>query len=405
MNASVQEESVNGSLILVINAGSSSVRFATFERSVSLRRISSGKINRIGLINATFDFCDSKTGRIEKQAVNVANHQDATKFLIEWLNEKVGLKSIAAIGHRVVHGMHKSEPQLVTQALLHELGLIIPCDPQHLPGEIALIQAFHVRVPNIRQVVCFDTDFHSRMPRVAKLLSIPRRFDRKGIHRYGFHGLSYEFLIQELSRIGDSNTLRGRIILAHLGNGASLAAVRDGKSIDTTMGFTPASGLPMSTRSGDLDPGLVGYLARTEQMSVADFDQMINHDSGLLGVSETSSDMRDLIEKEADDSRAAEAIELFCYNAKKAIGSFVAVLGGLQTLVFTGGVGENSASVRYRICEGLNCLGINIDKDRNARNTDIISAWDSPVCVRVIRTDEEQVIASATSLLLGGTDE
>jgi acetate kinase len=238
------------------------------------------------------------------------------------------------------------------------------------------------------------------MPRVARLLPIPRRYAAKGVERYGFHGLSYAYLMEELGRL-DPAAAKGPVILAHLGNGASLAAVRDGKSIDTSMGFTPTGGLVMSTRTGDLDPGLVYYLARTERMTAAQFQQMVNHQSGLLGVSGTSPDLRDLCAREATDVRAAEAVELFCYQARKWIGSFAAVLGGLDTLVFAGGIGENASSVRQRICHELGFLGIKLDRKRNAKNAPLISSDASRVKVRVIRTDEELMIARSVCRLLG----
>jgi acetate kinase len=238
------------------------------------------------------------------------------------------------------------------------------------------------------------------MPRVAKLLPIPRRYDAKGIQRYGFHGLSYSFLMEELARLGDPSAKTGRVILAHLGNGASLAAVHDGKSIDTSMGFTPTAGLVMSSRSGDLDPGLVSYLARTEQMSATKFQEMVNHESGLLGVSEISSDLRDLLARESDDFRAAEAVALFCYQAKKWIGSFAAALGGLDTLVFAGGIGENAHIIRERICDGLDFLGIKLDQKRNAENAPLISPDAGRVKVRVIRTNEELMIARSVIRVL-----
>jgi acetate kinase len=231
------------------------------------------------------------------------------------------------------------------------------------------------------------------MPRVAKLLPIPRRFDAKGIQRYGFHGLSYAYLMEELARLGDPAAKTGRVILAHLGNGASLAAVREGQSIDTSMGFTPTAGLVMSTRSGDLDPGLAPYLARTEKMTTPQFYKMVNHESGLLGVSETTSDMRDLLAQEASDLRAAEAVALFCYQAKKWIGSFAAALGGLDTLVFAGGIGENCPAIRTRICEGLEFLGMELHEPRNSENEAVISSDTCRATVRVIRTDEELMIA------------
>jgi acetate kinase len=296
--------------------------------------------------------------------------------------------------------MQHTEPELVTRELLEELHRISPCDPDHLPGEIELIETFRQRHPKLPQVACFDTAFHRAMPRVAKLLPIPRRYDAKGVQRYGFHGLSYAYLIEELARLGDPAATTGRVILAHLGNGASLAAVRDGKSIDTSMGFTPTAGLVMSTRSGDLDPGLAPYLARTEQMTVEQFYEMVNHKSGLLGVSETSSDMRDLLARETHDVRAAEAVALFCYQAKKWIGSFAAVLGGLDALVFAGGIGENAPSIRARVCDGLAFLGVALSESRNAATAGVISTDASPVTVRVIPTDEDLMIARSARRVL-----
>jgi acetate kinase len=296
--------------------------------------------------------------------------------------------------------MKHIQPEIVTQELLDELHRIRPYDPDHLPREIELIEAFRQRHPKLPQVACFDTAFHQTMPRVAKLLPLPRRFDAKGVQRYGFHGLSYAYLMEELTRLGDPAAATGRVILAHLGNGASLAAVRDGKSMDTSMGFTPTAGLVMSTRSGDLDPGLAPYLERTEQMTTKQFYEMVNHESGLLGVSETSSDMRDLLAREKQDVRAAEAVALFCYQAKKWIGSFAAALGGLDTLVFAGGIGENAPVVRTRICDGLGFLGIELNQARNADNAAVISANGSRVAVRVIRTDEELMIARSVCRIL-----
>jgi acetate kinase len=297
--------------------------------------------------------------------------------------------------------MKHIEPALVTQELLDELHRISPNDPDHLPREIELIETFRQRHPKLPQLACFDTAFHHTMARVAKILPIPRRFDAKGVQRYGFHGLSYAYLMEELARLGDPAATTGRVILAHLGNGASLAAVRDGKSIDTSMGFTPTAGLVMSTRAGDLDPGLAPYLARTEQLTTKQFYKMVNHESGLLGVSETSSDMRDLLAHEASDLRAAEAVALFCYQAKKWIGSFAAALGGLDTLVFAGGIGENAPLVRARICEGLGFLGIELNESRNAETAGVISCDASRVTVRVIRTDEELMIARSVCHVSG----
>ncbi len=284
--------------------------------------------------------------------------------------------------------------------MLDELHRIRPYDPDHLPREIELIEAFRQRHPKLPQVACFDTAFHRTMPRVAKLLPIPRRYEAKGVQRYGFHGLSYAYLMEELARLGDPAATKGRVILAHLGNGASLAAVRDGKSIDTSMGFTPTAGLVMSTRSGDLDPGLALLPGAHRADDATQFHDMVNHESGLLGVSETSSDMRDLLARETKDVRAAEAVALFCYQAKKWIGAFAAALGGLDTLVFAGGIGENAPPIRERICDGLGFLGIELDRTRNAKNAPLISPDAGRVKVRVIRTDEELMIARSVTRVL-----
>jgi len=317
------------------------------------------------------------------------------------LEQKFPMTNLVAIGHRVVHGGDRYyEPQRLTSDVMEALRRLSPYDPDHLPGEIELIEACCQRYPTFLQVACFDTAFHRDMPRVARLLPIPRRYDAAGVQRYGFHGLSYAYLMEELTSIAPHQA-KGRIILAHLGNGASMAAVQGGKGIDTSMGFTPAAGLPMSTRSGDLDPGLVSYLSTTEGMTVQQFHTMVNQQSGLLGVSETSSDLRDLLASESQDPRAAEAVALFCYQAKKWIGSFAAALGGLDTLVFSGGIGENSVVIRSRICEGLEFLGIALDETGNESGAAIISREGTRVTVRVIQTDEESQIARSVLQVLG----
>jgi acetate kinase len=290
--------------------------------------------------------------------------------------------------------------------MVAELHRLSPFDPEHLPEEILLTEAFHRRFPDLPQVACFDTAFHHDLPRVARLLPIPRRYEAQGVRRYGFHGLSYAFLMGELAHLDGAEAAQGRVILAHLGNGASLAAVRDGKPVDTSMSFTPTAGVPMSTRSGDLDPGLLWYLARTEGFDAKRFNEMVNFQSGLLGVSETSSDMHDLLDRETQDVRAAEAVALFCYQVKKWIGAFAAALGGLDTLVFAGGIGEHAPPVRARICDGLGFLGIELNETRNAKGAPLISPDAGRVTVRVIRTDEELMIArSVTRLLSLGTSK
>jgi acetate kinase len=390
--------------ILTINAGSSSIRFALFAAAAPPRRVLDGKIDRIGSAEASF--WAGRTGQPARQIkLGAAQGQVGVDSLVEWLDAQSGFAKPDAVGHRVVHGMLHTAPERVTAALLGELRRITPFDPEHMPREIALIEALQQRYSSVPHVACFDTAFHRSMPRVATLLPIPRRYLAQGVQRYGFHGLSYTFLMRELARIGDAAATRGRVILAHLGSGASLAAVRDGQCVDTSMGFTPAAGLVMGTRSGDLDPGLMSYLALTEHLDAAQFQTMVNHESGLLGVAESSADVRDLLDCEDNDSRAREALALFCHQAKKWIGSFAAVLGGVDTLVFAGGIGENAAPLRRRICDGLQFLGIEIDESQNLRNAPRISTVAAAAAVRVIRTDEESVIAELTAGLLGMIDK
>ena len=385
--------------ILAINAGSSSIKFAVYQADAPRKPSLSGKLDRLGVEGSTLSWRamegPSREGRTE-----VPDKTPSTALLIDWLAAREEFAAVTAVGHRVVHGFAHVEPERVTPDLLDELHRLTPYAPDHLPREIELIEAFCARHPDLPQVACFDTAFHVRMPRVAKLLPIPRRYQAKGLQRYGFHGLSYAYLIEELARAAGPDAAHGRVILAHLGNGASLAAVQGGASIDTSMGFTPAAGLVMGTRTGDLDPGLLSFLAHTEQMTVKQFDQMINHESGLLGVSETSADMRDLLSRETDDVRAAEAVALFCYQAKKWVGAFAAALGGLDTLVFSAGIGEQSAAIRARICAGLGFLGIDLDDGRNAAHAAVISAPASRVTVRVMPTNEELMIARWVSRVL-----
>lgn len=387
--------------LLAINVGSSSIRFAVFGAGGPVQRLLAGKVDRVGLSGTAFVVDDPDGGSQVPRRLPVGDHRTAVGYLLDWLEEQPVFSSVKGTGHRVVHGMRHSEPERVTPKLLAELHRITPYAPDHLPRELEMIEALRKRHPKVPQVACFDTAFHRTMPRVAKLLPLPRRYTAKGVERYGFHGLSYSYLLEELARLGDPAATRGRVILAHLGNGASMAAVRDGQSIDTSMGFTPTAGLVMSTRTGDLDPGLVSYLARAEKMTAPQFQRMVSHESGLLGISGTSSDMRDLCAREGTDVRAAEAVALFCYQAKKWIGSFAASLGGVDTLAFAGGIGENAPLVRERICNGLGYLGIELDQARNAENAPLISTDVGRVKVRVIHTDEELMIARSVTRVLG----
>lgn len=388
------------SSVLTINAGSSSIKFAIYEAGAVLTSPLHGQLDRVGLDGATLSWTTASNGTVEER-VDGRDPAAAAGFLIDWLEARGALASIAGVGHRVVHGLARTEPARITRDVLAELKGAAPYAPDHLPREIEVIEMLGGRYPRLVQVACFDTAFHAAMPAVARILPLPRRYHEKGVRRYGFHGLSYAYLLEELGRAAGEPAAAGRVILAHLGNGASLAAVKEGRSIDTSMGFTPAAGLVMSTRTGDLDPGLVSFLARTEQMTAAAFHRMVNHESGLLGVSGLSSDMRDLLAREAEDARAAEAVALFCYQARKWIGAFAAALGGLDTLVFSAGIGERSATVRARICEGLGFLGIEVDDRRNAANAAVVSTDASRVAVRVIPTDEELMIARTAFRVLG----
>jgi len=385
--------------VLVLNAGSSSLKFAVFADGVSSARTATGVIERIGSPAATFTLRDMAGGPEERLGLPAPDHVSALAAL---LARSADLAGFRAVGHRVVHGgPHYREPQRIDAAMLAGLRRIQSFDPEHLPAELALMEFLAAKFPQVPQVACFDTAFHGSLPRVATVLPLPRRYEAQGVRRYGFHGLSYAFLLQELERLAGRPAAQGRVILAHLGNGASLAAVHQGQSVDTTMAFTPAAGLVMGTRSGDMDPGLVSFLARSEQLTAAQFDRMMNHESGLLGISETSADMRDLLEREAGDVRAAEAVAVFCQQVKKGLGAYAAVLGGLDTLVFAGGIGEHAAPVRARICAGLGFLGLALDETRNAAHAPVISTAASRVTVRVIRTDEELMIARSVSQVLG----
>ena len=322
--------------VLAVNAGSSSLKFAVFAPGEPPPRRASGSVERIGQPRAALTL-DTAASR----EVAATDHAAALSLAVDALAARgVGFE---AIGHRIVHGGPRFlEPSTVTPDLLAELQRISPFDPEHLPAEIALIEAFARRFPRLPQVACFDTAFHRDLPRVSRLLPIPRKYETEGVRRYGFHGLSYAYLTRALAR--EPGGVPPRLVIAHLGNGASVAAVRDGTSVDTTMAFTPTAGLPMSRRSGDLDPGLVAYLARTEGMTAEQFHDMVNSRSGLLGISETSSDVRDLLARETADVRAAEALAVFCYHVRKAIGAYAAALGGRTPWSSRGG----SARTRRR---------------------------------------------------------
>src|ERR1700754_1307211 len=413
--------------ILAVNGGSSSIKFSLYKSGMGQIPVEwlSGKIDRIGLPGSKLTYTNSRnneeaTGSAEGEeksgdaatggqktgelAVDAKTPREAAAFLLDWL-ENEGARPLAGVGHRVVHGLQHRQAAFIDDQLVEELKKIRGYDPDHLPGEIDLIELFRSKEPDTPQVACFDTAFHATLPRLAKLLPLPRRYDEAGLQRYGFHGLSYAYIMEELTRI-DIAVARGSVVIAHLGSGASLAAVKDGVSIDTTMGFTPTGGIVMGTRTGDLDPGAIWYLLQNERLTPAQFSRLVNHESGLLGVSATSSDMQDLLTRESSDERAAEAVGLFCYQIKKSIGAFSAVLGGLDALVFTGGIGEKSAVIRSRICSGLGYLGISLGPGANGSNEAngssavSIGAKESRTAVYAIPTDEEWMIARSVNQLL-----
>lgn len=386
--------------LLTINAGSSSIRFGIYRSDKPPRCLLSGLIEGIGSKRATLSIADpGHAAASSPLRVPAGGHGAAARFLFDWLETQPGYATVAAVGHRIVCGTLHTEAEPITAALRKEFRRQAPYNADHLPRQLALIEEVSRRRPDLPQVACFDTAFHRTMPPVAKLLPIPRRYAVKGVERFGFHGLSYAYLMEELRRI-DPAAAKGRVILAHLGSGASMAAVHHGKSVDTSMGFTPTSGLMMSTRPGDLDPGLVYYLARANHVTAAGFQRMVTEESGLLGVSGTSADLRELLAREAHDPHAEDAVALFCYQAKKWIGSFAAVLGGVETLVFAGGIGENAPLIRQRICAGLGFLGIELDTRRNSRHAPVISRAGSRVAVRIIHTDEDQMIARSVRRML-----
>lgn len=383
--------------ILAINRGSSSLKFAIYNMGQSETLVLSGGMNKLDSSIGFFHVRDANGKNLVDKQLNLAAQNGDIGTFLTWLKGNAAGKNLDAIGYRVVHGGTKfNQPNLVTPELMALLKEIVPFAPDHLPQEIRIIETVGKAYPTLKHVACFDTAFHRSMPDLAQVFALPRSLRDEGVIRYGFHGLSYDFIMNELKNEAGRDVANGRVIIAHLGSGASMAAVRSGKSIETTMGFTPAGGLMMSTRSGDLDPGIILYLLERQGLSSSCVREMLNKQSGLLGVSGLSSDMEELLEKEAENPYAAEAVELFCYQAKKFLGAFAAVLGGLDTLVFTAGIGENSSVIRWRICKDMNYLGISLDSSRNDVNAPVISCENSPVTVRVMKTNEELMIARDT---------
>ena len=388
--------------ILTINCGSSTLKFDLFDAADWELSIARGAVDRIGGRGSAELI--SESGERKLRSIAAADHGEATLHAIRLLDSSGFFDTLEAVGHRVVHGGARfSGPVLLDAEAEVAIEEFAELAPLHNGPAVAAIRAVREALgPGMSQVAAFDTAFHSRMPRVARLYALPRHLAEEGVVRYGFHGLSYEYVMEELHRV-DPGVADGRVVVAHLGNGASMAAVRDGAGVDTTMGFSPTGGLVMGTRSGDLDPSVPLFLLEERGMSPTQVSDLVNKQAGLLGVSGTSADMRDLLERGASDPHAAEAVALFCYQARKSLGALAAALGGLDALIFTGGIGEHSSSVRERICEGLGFLGIRLDPDRNAEHAPVISHDGDPVTVRVIPTNENLMVARHTRQLITPT--
>jgi acetate kinase len=378
--------------ILTMNRGSATLKSALYGTGDHEELLLSMTVDEGGSSGGRLKIDDASESTVFDSGVDSGPPENALEVMFGWLEEHGFLSGLAAAGHRLVHGGTRyREPQRITPEFLTEIEQLIPLDPDHMPAAIHGIRFIAKKFPELPQVACFDTAFHSSLPTVARMYALPRNLYDQGIVRYGFHGLSYEYVMGELQAL-EGKLAGGRVIIAHLGNGASMVAVKEGKSIDTSMGFTPLEGLVMGTRSGDVDPGLLLYLLEQKKMSGKEMSTMLNKESGLLGVSGTSGDMRNLLEKMQQDSRAGEAVELFCYRAKKYIGAYAAALGGLDVLVFAGGIGERAPVVRKGICDGLDFLGVRLDAASNEANAALISFPASGVKVRVIKTNEDLMI-------------
>jgi acetate kinase len=376
--------------VLVINAGSSSIKVALCSPD-STQPLLEASVTGVNQTNAQLHTQEGSKQLIQDDTAS------AIQAIIQWLNSILDTTSLAAIGHRIVHGgLHYHRPVVIMEDIEQDLTQLIPFDPEHLPAALQLIQAMREQFPEVPQVACFDTAFFHDLPQIAQTIPLPAQYTNHGVRRYGFHGLSYTYLLSALQDAAGEEAANGRLILAHLGSGASLAAIHHGKPVDTTMGLTPASGIVMSSRSGDLDPGIASYLSSQWDVTPQQFGHIVNFESGLLGVSGLSADMYTLLQQETTNEQARLAVDLFCYQARKAIGALAASLGGVDTLVFSGGIGEQSAIIRDRICEGLEFLGLKLDSSQNDQQAAVISSPESRVTIRVIPTNEAHAIATQT---------
>ncbi len=386
-------------VILCLNSGSSSLKFALYDLGeVEEVRLAHGAVERIGLAGGHLWIRGMDNEALVDVHRDFPGHTAAAEGIAAAAKD-LGFPPPVAVCHRVVHGgPYHTAPERVDTQLLAELRRLIAFAPLHLPSAIQGIEAVTERFPGLPQVACFDTAFHRRMPEVAQRFPLARDFWHEGVRRYGFHGLSYEYIVAALGAAA-----QGRLVIAHLGNGASLAAALNGQPLDTTMGFTPTGGVMMGTRSGDLDPGVLIHLMHGKGYDAGQLDELVNHRAGLLGVSGLSPDMKTLLEQREREPHAAQAVELFCYLLRKHIGALTAVLSGLDTLVFTGGIGERAAPVRWEVCRGLAYLGIDLDPQKNAVHAEIISTPGSACTVQVIPTNEDLMIARHTRTLLFST--
>jgi acetate kinase len=382
--------------LLTLNVGSSSLKAVLYDLGPAETVVVRAAADRLGQPQGTLQVRDAAGAVLLDHADPLADHAAALAVLFAWLRAQRLDEGLRAVGQRVVHGGSQySAPTRITATVLATLRSLVPLDTEHLPQTLRVVEQVRQTYPDLPQVACFDTAFHRQMPRVAQMLPLPRDLWDAGMRRYGFHGLSYEYVLHALHE-QDRDAADGRVVVAHLGSGASMAAVHRGVGVDTTMGLTPTGGLVMSTRTGDLDPGVLLYLLQTHGLDPAALSRLVNKQAGLLGVSGTNADMRDLLAREAADPRAAEAVALFCYQARKLLGGLVAALGGLDTLVFTAGIGQHAPAIRARICAGLDYLGLQLDAARNAAHAPIVSSDASHVVVRVMPTDEDLMIARHT---------
>ncbi len=375
-----------------MNRGSATLKSALYDTANQENLLLSINVDEDGASGVRLKITGGNGATLADSSLQASDPDAALNAMFAWLEKNNFLAGLAAAGHRIVHGGPKyTDPQRISPQFISEIETLLPLDPDHLPAAIHGIRYIAARVPGLPQVACFDTAFHKELPTVARMYALPPETHEQGIRRYGFHGLSYEYVMSELRAL-EPSLAGSRVIIAHLGSGASIAAVKQGKSVDTSMGFTPLEGLVMSTRSGDLDPGALIYILETERRSAKGLDALLNKESGLLGASGITGDMRALLEKMPQDAHAAEAVDLFCYRVKKYIGAYAAALGGLDLVVFAGGIGERAPAIREKICEGLDFLGIRLDASSNQSNAATISSQESRVKVRMIKTNEDLMI-------------